>query len=126
MESNDSPARQAFLELYLCIQAQCARQVVRVKIRTADPSSRELSGPDLSQTLRKLVAEKGLAGQVQVRETSCMRGCTIGPRLNVVGAGGLKEAVRYLHLRAAKSGLRCARWEEVNSLEALLEHHLQV
>ncbi len=126
MESSGSLARQPILELYLCIQEQCARRVVRVKIRTADPSSRELSGPDLSQTLRKLVAEKGLAGRVKVRETSCMRGCTIGPRLNVVGAGGLREAVRYLHLPAAKSGLRCARWEEVNSLEALLEHHLQV
>jgi hypothetical protein len=57
MESSDSSARQAFLELYLCIQAQCAGRVVRLKIRTADPSSRELSGPDLSQTLRKLVAE---------------------------------------------------------------------
>jgi hypothetical protein len=32
--------------------------------------------------------------------------------------------VRYLHLPAAKSGLRCARWEEVVSLEALREHHL--
>ncbi|MBI3303073.1 MAG: (2Fe-2S) ferredoxin domain-containing protein [Deltaproteobacteria bacterium] len=125
MESHDSPVRQVPLQLYLCITAHCARRVVRLKIRTADPASREFNGPGLAQAMQELIVEKGLVGQVQVRETSCMRGCTIGPRLNVVGAGGFKEAVRYLHLPAAKSHLRCARWEDVVSLEALLDYHVQ-
>lgn len=77
------------------------------------------------RTLQELIAARGLSEQVQVRPTSCMGDCTIGPRLNVVGAGGLKDAVRYLHLPVAKTHVRCARWANVASLEALLDQYQQ-
>jgi hypothetical protein len=54
-----------------------------------------------------------------------MGGCPLGPRLNVVGAGGFKATVRYLHLQTAKRGTLCAPWEEVLSLEALLDQHIK-
>lgn len=124
--ADDSGRRPDCLFLYLCTQLHCTRHVVRLKIHTADVAARELTGPDLAQALRALVTEKGWGDRVQVRETSCMRGCLVGPRLNVVGAGGFKDAVRYLHLPATKPALRCVAWEAVTSAEALLDEHLKV
>jgi len=80
--ADDSPVRADCLQLYLCTQAPCSRRVVSLKIRTMDASTRELNGPGLARGLRELVAEKDLGERVQVWETSCMRGCLVGPRLN--------------------------------------------
>ena len=88
-----------------------------------DAATTELTGPDLVRALRELVAEKDLATRIQVQETSCMRGCLVGPRLNVTGAGGFREAMRYLHLPAARHNLSCFPWEEVVSLEELVNIH---
>lgn len=125
MSASVPAASPVALELLLCTQAHCTRRVVGLKRRITDAAQQEFNGPKLIQALQELIAARGLSEQVQVRQTSCMGGCTIGPRLNVVGAGGLKAAVRYLHLPAAKSHLQCARWADVASLEVLLDHHLQ-
>lgn len=125
MSASAPAASPVSLELLLCAQVHCTRRVVRLKRRSNDAALQEFNGPELMQALQELIAARGLSEQVQVRQTSCMGGCTIGPRLNVVGAGGLKDAVRYLHLPVAKSHIRCARWADVVSLEALLDHYLQ-
>jgi hypothetical protein len=91
-----------------------------LRIHTTDTATTKLTGPDLVRALRELVAGKDMELRIQVRETSCMRGCLIGPRLNVVGVGGFKEAVRYLHLPAGRRNLNCLPWEGVVSLEDLV------
>ena len=123
--SNELRVRSDCLQLYLCTQMPCTQNLVHLKIHATDVATRELNGPELAQALRGLVAEKGLGEQVEVRETCCMRGCLVGPRLNVVGTGGFKDAVRYLHLPATKRPLRCAPWGEVASVEDLLDRHVQ-
>jgi hypothetical protein len=90
---------------------------------TTDAVARALSGPDLLHALQTLMTEKGILGKVL--ETSCMGGCTIGPRLNVIGAGGFKDTLRYLHLESERQKTLCEPWEAVTSLEALLEYHVQ-
>jgi hypothetical protein len=121
--TGETPGRLDCIHFYLCTQMHCARRVVSLRIHAADVATTELTGPDLVQSLRELVAEKDLATRIQVRETSCMRGCLVGPRLNVIGAGGFKEAVRYLHLPTVRRNLSCFPWEEVVSLEELVNIH---
>lgn len=122
--AGDDPFRPPLmLKFLVCTQTHCSGRTVQLKVHADDPADQELSGPELLQALHDLVDEKGVLGQV--KQTSCMGGCRIGPRLNVLGAEGLKAAMRYLHLPRAKSHLRCARWADVGSLEALIEHHLQ-
>lgn len=125
MSASAPTASLVRLDLLLCTQVHCTRRVVCLKRGADDPAPQDLNGPGLVRTLQELIAARGLSEQVQVRPTSCMGGCTIGPRLNVVGAGGLKDAVRYLHLPVAKTHVRCARWADVASLEALLDQYLQ-
>jgi len=124
--SDESRVSHGCLQFYLCTQMHCAQRLVSLKIRSTDVTTTALTGPGLARALRELVAEKGFEGRVQVRETSCMRGCLIGPRLNVVSEGGFKDAVRYLHLPAMRRHLRCFPWEDVISVEALLDHHVTV
>jgi hypothetical protein len=123
MESCDSAPLLSSLKLFVCTKTQCTARVVRVKLRTADTAPQELNGPALFEALQALLVEKGMRGRVWA--TSCMGGCPIGPRLNVVGAGGFKATVRYLHLQTSKRGILCAPWEEILSLEALLDRHMQ-
>ena len=123
--TDTSRGRADGIHFYLCTQLHCTQNRVQLKIRTADAVMRELNGPALAQALQKLVSEKNLGEQVQVRETSCMRGCLVGPRLNVVGGAGFKDAVRYLHLPAAKHHLKCSSWGEVTSLEEVLDQHVE-
>jgi hypothetical protein len=123
MGSDDSTPLPGPLKLFVCTKTQCTARVVRVKVRTADATPQELNGPALFQALQALLVEKGIRGRVWA--TSCMGGCPIGPRLNVVGAGGFKATVRYLHLQTNKRGTLCAPWEEALSLEALLDRHVQ-
>ncbi len=123
--TDTSRVRADCVHFYLCTQLHCTRNFVQLKIRAADAVTRELNGPGLAQALHTLVVEKNLGQQVQVRETSCMRGCLVGPRLNVVGGAGFKDAVRYLHLSAAKRHLKCSSWGEVNSLEEVLDQHVE-
>ncbi len=123
--TDTSRVRTDCVHFYLCTQLHCTRNLVQLKIHAADVVTRELNGPALAQALQKLVVEKDLGEQVQVRETSCMRGCLVGPRLNVVGVGGFKNALRYLHLPAAKHHLKCASWGEVTSLEEVLDQHVE-
>ncbi|MGE0683046.1 MAG: (2Fe-2S) ferredoxin domain-containing protein [Candidatus Binatia bacterium] len=111
------------LKLFVCTKTHCTERVVCVKIRTADATTQELNGPSLLRALEKLMTEKGIAGRVL--EVSCMGGCTIGPRLNVVGTDGFKGTVRYLHVVSGKRKPLCVPWEKIESLEALLEHHVQ-
>jgi hypothetical protein len=118
--ADEAQGRTECVHLYLCTQMHCVRRVASLKIHTADAATTELNGLGLAQVLRELVAEKHLQERIQVHETSCMRGCLIGPRLNVVGVGGFKDAVRYLHLPATRRNLRCFPWEGVSSLEALV------
>lgn len=119
----DDPVTRVSLKLFVCTQTHCTAHVVRVKIRTADAHTEALNGPALLRALEALMVEKGVAGKVW--ETACMGGCPIGPRLNVVGAGGFKATMRYLHFRGVPRKTLCAPWEGVVSLEALLDHHLQ-
>ena len=119
----DSQVRSDCLQLYLYIQAPCFRRVVSLKIRTMDASTRELNGPGLARGLRELVAGKDLGERVQVWETSCMRGCLVSPRLNVVGAGGFKDTVRSLYLPTTRRTLRCFLWQEVTSVEAFIDQY---
>jgi hypothetical protein len=123
MESCDSAPSLGSLKFFVCTKTQCTNRVVRVKIHTADATAQELNGPALLHALQALLVEKGIRGRVWA--TSCMGGCPIGPRLNVVGAGGFKATVRYLHLQTGKRGILCAPWEAVMSLEALLDQHVQ-
>ena len=113
------------INFYLCTHLHCSHNRVRLKLRPADRTAQELNGPALARALRQLVGEKGLGDQVRVRETSCMRGCLVGPRLNVVGGAGFRDAVRYLHLPAAKRHLKCAAWQTAGSLEEVLERHVE-
>jgi hypothetical protein len=113
------------VDFYLCTHLHCSHNLVRLKIHAADRMTRELNGPALARALRQLVGEKDLGEQVRVRETSCMRGCLVGPRLNVVGGAGFRDAVRYLHLPAAKRHLKCAAWQAAGSLEEVLERHVE-
>jgi hypothetical protein len=124
--SDEARGHPGGLQFYCCTQMHCTQRLVSLKLRTTDAAPTELTGPGLAHALRALVTEKGLAGTVQVRETSCMRGCLIGPRLNVVSEGGFKDAVRYLHLPATRRHLRCFPWEDVPSVEALLDRHVTV
>ena len=123
MESCDSTSSLGSLKFFVCTKTQCTNRVVRVKIHTTDATTQELNGPALLQELQALLVEKGIRGRVWA--TSCMGGCPIGPRLNVVGAGGFKATVRYLHLQTGKRGTLCAPWEAVMSLEALLDQHVK-
>ena len=123
--TDPSRVRADCVHFYLCTQLHCTRNLVQLKIRSADAVTRELNGPALAKALQKLVSQKNLGEQVQVRETSCMRGCLVGPRLNVVGGAGFKDAVRYLHLPAAKHHLKCSSWEDVTSLEEVLDQHVE-
>jgi hypothetical protein len=123
MESYDSAPALGSLKLFVCTKTQCTDRVIRVKIRTADATTQELNGPALLQALQALLVEKGIRGRIWA--TSCMGGCPIGPRLNVVGTGGFKATVRYLHLQTSKRGILCAPWEAVTSLEALLDRHVK-
>jgi predicted metal-binding protein len=115
--SDEARVRPGCLQFYLCTQMHCTQRLVSLKIRTTDAAPTKLTGPGLARALRELVTEKGLEGRVQVRETSCMRGCLIGPRLNVVSEEGFKDAVRYLYLRprdgtcAAFPGRRLSVWK---------------
>lgn len=111
------------LKLFVCTKTYCTERVVCVKIRTADATTQELNGPSLLHTLEELMTEKGIAGRVM--EVSCMGGCPIGPRLNVVGAGGFRATVRYVHFRGVPRKTLCAPWEEVVSLDALLDQHVR-
>ena len=111
------------LKLFVCTKTHCTERVVRVKIRTADATAQALNGPALLRALEELMTEKGIAGRVV--EVSCMGGCPIGPRLNVVGAEGFRATVRYLHFRGVPCKTLCAPWEEVVSLEALLDQHVR-
>ncbi|MBI3757403.1 MAG: hypothetical protein HY267_05445 [Deltaproteobacteria bacterium] len=118
--TDKTPGRADCIHFYLCTQMHCARRVVSVRIHAADAATMELTGPDLVRALRELVVERDLTTRIQVRETSCMRGCLVGPRLNVTGTGGFREAMRYLHLPAARHNLSCFPWEGVVSLEELV------
>jgi hypothetical protein len=124
--SDEARVRPGCLQFYLCTQMHCTQRLVSLKIRTTDAAPTKLTGPGLARALRELVTENGLEGRVQVRETSCMRGCLIGPRLNVVSEEGFKDAVRYLYLPATRRHLRCFPWEEVISVEVLLDRHVTV
>jgi predicted metal-binding protein len=108
---------------YVCAQKDCARRVVSLKLRTTDSAATALTGPELLQGLQTLIVKKDIEALAQVQETSCMRGCLVGPRLNVIGEGGFKEAVRYLHLPANRHNGRCVAWAEIDSIEALLDHY---
>jgi hypothetical protein len=123
--TDPSRVRTDCVHFYLCTQLHCTRNLVQLKIHAADTVTRELNGPALAHALQKLVVEKDLGDQVQVRETSCMRGCLVGPRLNVVGGAGFKDALRYLQLPAAKRHLKCSSWGEVSSLEEVLDQHVE-
>jgi hypothetical protein len=122
MQTDDLGTRPVSLKLFVCTKTHCTERVVCVKIRTADATAQQLSGPALLRALAELMAEKGVAGKVW--ETSCMGGCPIGPRLNVVGAGGFKATMRYLHFRGVPRKTLCAPWEDVGSLEALLDRYV--
>ena len=111
------------LKLFVCTKTHCTQRVVRLKLRTVDATTQELNGPSLLRGLEELMTEKGIAGRVL--EVSCMGGCPIGPRLNVVGAGGFRATVRYVHFRGVPRKTLCAPWEEVVSLEALLDQHVR-
>jgi L-amino acid N-acyltransferase YncA len=122
--TDDSPAYRAPVQLYLCTQKDCARRVVALKIYTDDATTTSLTRPELQQTLLTLITQKGIERWVAVRETSCMRGCRVGPRLNVVTDGRFQDAVRYLHLPANRRHGRCVSWTDVDSVEALLDHYV--
>jgi (2Fe-2S) ferredoxin len=122
--ADDSRAQAAPVQLYLCTQQDCARRVVALKIYTHDCETIQLTGPSLLQTLQTLVIQKGIEQSVYVRETSCMRGCRVGPRLNVVEHGRFQDAVRYLHLPANRHHWRCVAWTDVDSVESLLDHYV--
>ncbi len=123
--TDETAGRSDCVQFYLCTQMHCARRVVSLKIHTTDAATTELTGPDLIRALQGLTAEKNVAARIQVRETSCMRGCLIGPRLNVVGVGGFKDAMRYLHLPAGRRHLNCLPWEGVVSLEELVNSNIK-
>jgi hypothetical protein len=123
VEPGNLSTRPIALKLLVCTKTHCAQRVVQLKRYTTDAAARALNGPALLHALQTLMTEKGIPGKVL--ETSCMGGCTIGPRLNVIGAGGFKDTVRYLHLESEKQKTLCAPWEAVTSLEALLEYHVQ-
>jgi hypothetical protein len=123
--ADELPLHQDGVLFYLCMQVDCTRRLVSIKLHSTDSSTAALNGPGLAQALQALIVEKGLGERAQVCETSCLRGCRVGPRLNVVGTGGFKETVRYLHLPATRRGLRCFPWEEVVSVEALLDRSVE-
>lgn len=123
MEPGHHSTRPIVLKLLVCTRTHCAQRVVQFKMYRTDNDARALHGPALLHALQALMAEKGIPGRVL--ETSCMGGCTIGPRLNVIGAGGFKDTLRYLHLESEKQKTLCVPWEAVTSLEALLEYHVQ-
>jgi len=122
--ADDSPAYGAPVQLYLCTQQDCARRVVALKIYTDDATTTSLTGPELQQRLHSLITQKGIERWVNVREASCMRGCRVGPRLNVVTDGCFQDAVRYLHLPATRRHWRCVAWTDVDSVESLLNHYV--
>jgi|RhiMethySRZTD1v2_1073278.scaffolds.fasta_scaffold982887_2 hypothetical protein len=119
--ADNSSAHSAQLQFYLCIQKDCARRVVALKISTHDSAPTELTGLDLQQRLQTLIEKKRMEALVDVRETSWMRGCRVGPRLNVVVGGHVQEAVCYVHLPANRRHWRCLTWADVDSVESLLE-----
>lgn len=123
MTPPDMSPNSVSLKLFVCTKTHCTQHVVRLKLRTADAITQELNGPSLLRALEELMTEKGIAGRVL--EVSCMGGCPIGPRLNVVGADGFKDTVRYLHVASGKRKTLCVPWEAIESLEALLEYHVQ-
>lgn len=123
--ADELPAHRASLSFYLCTQMHCTRRLVSVKIHGTDVSTIALNGLGLAQTLQALIAEKGLGESVQVCETSCLRGCRVGPRLDVVGTRGFKETVRYRYIPATRRGLGGFPWEEVVSVEVLLERSVE-
>jgi hypothetical protein len=124
--ADDSSAQAAPVQVCLCTQQDCARRVVALKIHTHDCAPTPLAGPELRQRLHTLITQKGIAHVGQVRETSCLRGCRVGPRLNVVTGGCFQDAVRYLHLPANRHHWRCVAWTDVDSVEALLDHYVSV
>ena len=122
--SDNSSAHSAQVQFSLCLQKDCARRGVALKISPHESAPTELTGLDLQQRLQTLIEKKRMAAVVDVRETSCMRGCRVGPRLNVVVGGHFQEAVRYLHLPANRRYGRCVAWADVDSVESLLEQYV--
>lgn len=92
------PAIQRYF--HVCTQKDCARRGVSLKRYATDVTATMLTGPHLLQALQTLVVQKGIEARVRIQETSCMRGCWVGPRPNIIGEGGFQEAVRYLHVPA--------------------------
>lgn len=110
------------LDIYICTKSKCTAKKVQLKLRSEDATPSTYNGPALLVAIRALVVAKALDGQVRVHEATCMAGCPVGPRVDVIAN---TQRFMYFQRKAATGRADLVSWNGVTSIENAIEQHLQ-
>lgn len=110
------------LDIYICTKSKCTAKRVQLKLRAEDATLSAYNGPALLAAIRAFITAKALDDQVQVHEVTCMAGCPVGPRVDMIAN---TQRFLYFQRKTPTGRVDLISWNSVASLEQAIEQHLQ-
>jgi len=105
------------LDIYICTKSKCTAKRVEIKLRKEDQGADSYNGPALLAAARGLVTEKQLHSCVNVHEATCMSGCPVGPRMDIIAGS---RRVMYFQRKTLTGREDLVGWQFIDSLESVI------